>query len=129
MGATRRSRLQHAFVIAQVMLTQPLLLLVASAIGGVMMETREPLRSGAQERVLQLRMDLASIPATQQRAAVERVVRRIARGAGRHHRSAAARVAWICDARRSRRRSSPGCIGDRSQDGRGWRWSCRGISI
>jgi predicted permease len=77
MGATRRSRLQHAFVIAQVMFTQPLLLLVASAIGGLMMETKEPLRSGAQERVLQLQIDLATIPAAQRRATVERVVRRI----------------------------------------------------
>ena len=30
MGATRRSRLQHTFVIAQVMFTQPLLLVVAT---------------------------------------------------------------------------------------------------
>ena len=130
MGATRRSRLQHAFVIAQVMFTQPLLLLVASAIGGVMMETKEPLRNGAQERVLQLRIDLASIPVgTQQRAAVERVVRRIAEEPGVITAMPRPVCAWICDARRSRRRSSPGCIGDRSRDGAGWRWSCRGISI
>jgi hypothetical protein len=79
MGATRRSRLQRAFVIAQVMFTQPLLLLVASAIGGVMMETKEPLRNGAQERVLRLQIDVASIPGStaQKHAAVERVMRRI----------------------------------------------------
>jgi predicted permease len=77
--ATRRSRLQHAFVIAQVMLAQPLLLMVASAIGGLMMETKEPLRNGTPERVLQIQVDLATIPgsAAQKRAAVERVMRRI----------------------------------------------------
>jgi putative ABC transport system permease protein len=79
MGATRRSRLQHAFVIAQVMFTQPLLLLVASTIGGVFMETKEPIRNGAEEHVLRLQIDVPSIPGpvAQQRAAVERVVRRI----------------------------------------------------
>jgi putative ABC transport system permease protein len=78
-SATRRSRLQHAFVIAQVMLTQPLLLLVASAIGGLVMETKEPLRNGTPERVLELRVDVGTIPGSgsQKRAAVERVVRRI----------------------------------------------------
>ncbi len=79
MGATRRSRLQHAFVIAQVMFTQPLLLMVASLIGGVLMETKEPLRNGAQEHVLRLQIDVPSIPGStaQRRAAVERVMRRI----------------------------------------------------
>ena len=79
MGATRRSRLQHAFVIAQVMFTQPLLLMVASLIGGVLMETKAPLRNGTQERVMRLQIDVASIPgsAAQRRAAVERVMRRI----------------------------------------------------
>jgi len=79
MGATRRSRMQHAFVIAQVMFTQPLLLMVASIIGGVFMETKEPIRNGAQEHVLRLQIDVSSIPGStaQQRAAVERVVRRI----------------------------------------------------
>src|SRR5262249_51834806 len=78
-SATRRSRLQRAFVIAQVMFTQPLLLLVASAIGGLMLETKEPLRDGTQERVLQLRIDLSTMPrsAAQRGAAVERVMRRI----------------------------------------------------
>jgi predicted permease len=79
MGATRRSRLQHAFVIAQVMLTQPLLLMVASIIGGVFMETKAPIRNGAPEHVVRLQIDVPSIPgsAAQQRAAVERVMRRI----------------------------------------------------
>jgi predicted permease len=78
-GATRRSRLQHAFVVAQVMLTQPLLLLVASAIGGLIMETKEPLHNGTRERVLQLRIDMSTIAGSpaQRSAAVERVVRRI----------------------------------------------------
>jgi predicted permease len=78
-SATRRSRLQHAFVIAQVMLTQPLLLLVASAIGGLVMETKEPLRNGTPERVLELRIDVGTMPGSgpQKRAAVERVLRRI----------------------------------------------------
>jgi predicted permease len=84
MGATRRSRLQHAFVIAQVMFTQPLLLMVASIIGGVFMETKEPIRNGAQEHVLRLQIDVPSIPGStaQQRAAVERVVRRIGEAPG-----------------------------------------------
>jgi predicted permease len=78
-GATRRSRLQHAFVVAQVMFTQPLLLLVASAIGGLILETKEPLRTGTQERVLQLQVDVATIPGSnaQHRVAIERVMRRI----------------------------------------------------
>ena len=120
MGATRRSRLQHAFVIAQVMFTQPLLLLVASLIGGVLMETKEPLRNGTQERVLRLQIDVASIPgsATQQRAAVERVVRRIGEEPGVITVLPRPGYAWNCDAHRSRRRSSPGRIGGRPRDGR-----------
>ena len=78
-SATRRSRLQHTFVIAQVMFTQPLLLLVASAIGGLLMETKAPLGNGAPERVLRLQLDLRSTPGSyrQQDVAVERVVRKI----------------------------------------------------
>jgi putative ABC transport system permease protein len=76
-SATRRSRLQHAFVIAQVMFTQPLLLLVASAIGGLMLETKEPLRNGTQAFVLQLQVDLTTMPGSQRGTAIERVVRRI----------------------------------------------------
>ena len=41
MGATRRSRLQHTFVVAQVMFTQPLLLLIALLIGSSLMEDQE----------------------------------------------------------------------------------------
>jgi hypothetical protein len=78
-GATRRSRLQHAFVVAQVMLTQPLLLLVASAIGGLIMETKEPLHNGTREHVLELRVDMSTIAGSpaQRGAAMERLARRI----------------------------------------------------
>jgi len=47
-----------------------------------MMETKEPLRNGTPERVLQLQVDLTSIPAAQRRSAVERVARRIAEQPG-----------------------------------------------
>jgi predicted permease len=78
-GATRRSRLQHTFVVAQVMFTQPLLLLIASIIGSSMMETKKPLPEGIADHVLRLQIDTRFVPGTvaQRRAAVERALRRI----------------------------------------------------
>jgi predicted permease len=78
-GATRRSRLQHTFVVAQVMFTQPLLLLIASIIGSSMMETKKPLPEGIADHVLRLQIDTRFVPGTitQKRAAVERALRRV----------------------------------------------------
>ena len=80
MGATRRSRLQHTFVVAQVMFTQPLLLLIASIIGGLLMELKKPLPATVPDRVLQLQIDMGATPGTveQKRAAVTRTLRTIA---------------------------------------------------
>jgi predicted permease len=80
MGATRRSRLQHAFVVAQVMLTQPLLLLIALIVGQSLMQTKKQLPAGVPERVLRLDIDTRFVPGSfaEQRAAVERVLQKIA---------------------------------------------------
>jgi predicted permease len=79
MGATRRSRLQHTFVVAQVMFTQPLLLLVASIVTSLLMEVKTPLPNGIPERVLQFGIDMESTPGAveQKRAAVARMLQRI----------------------------------------------------
>jgi putative ABC transport system permease protein len=79
-GVTRRSRLQHVFVVAQVMLTQPLLVLIAMLIGTVLNESTTPLPNGNAERVLRLGVDLASTPGSvrEKDAALERLLRRIA---------------------------------------------------
>src|SRR5207249_7751124 len=45
-GASRRSRLHHTFVVAQVMLTQPLLMFVGMFIGAAMLEIKQPLPNG-----------------------------------------------------------------------------------
>ena len=78
-GATRRSRLQHAFVVAQVTFTQPLLLLVATLVASSFMEAKTPLPDGRAERVLQLPIDFAAIPGSppEQRAAVDRLLQRL----------------------------------------------------
>lgn len=69
-GATRRSRLQARFVIAQIALTQPLLMVFGSLVGGQLLERQIVLPKGIAERVLVLRSDWRSIQGTdQQRAA------------------------------------------------------------
>jgi predicted permease len=69
-GATRRSRLQARFVIAQIALTQPLLMVFGSLVGGQLLERQVVLPNGVADHVLLLRSDWRSIPGTdQQRAA------------------------------------------------------------
>jgi predicted permease len=84
MGATRRSRLQHTFVVAQVMFTQPLLVLIAVLIGTVLHETTQSLPNGVSERVLKLAVDMTSTPGSvaQKNAALERLLVRIAETPG-----------------------------------------------
>jgi predicted permease len=79
MGATRRSRLQHTFVVAQVMLTQPLLLVVGLIVGMLLSELRRPLPDGISDHVLRLAVDVESAPGSfaEHRAAVDRLVLRI----------------------------------------------------
>jgi predicted permease len=60
-GVSRRSRLHHTFVIGQVAFTQPLLMVVGMFIGAAMLETKQPLLDAVSERVLRLRVDMASI--------------------------------------------------------------------
>ncbi|HTE47627.1 MAG TPA: FtsX-like permease family protein [Gemmatimonadaceae bacterium] len=77
MGATPRSRLQHGFVIAQVMLTQPLLVLLGLMIGSLLLNRPPTLPNGIPERVL--RITLGSMPGTdaEKSAARQRVEHRI----------------------------------------------------
>jgi predicted permease len=79
MGATRRSRLQHTFVVAQVMFTQPLLLIVGLIVGMLLAELRKPLPDGISDHVLRLAVDVESTPGSfaARRAAVDRLVLRI----------------------------------------------------
>jgi len=69
-GATRRSRLQARFVIAQIALTQPLLMVFGSLVGGQLLEAHATLPTGVADHVMVLRSDWRSIPGTdRQRAA------------------------------------------------------------
>jgi predicted permease len=79
MGATRRSRLQRTFVVAQVMVTQPLLLMVGLIVGMLLTETRMPLPTGVADHVLKLSIDMESTPGSvaERRAAVDRLLLRI----------------------------------------------------
>jgi predicted permease len=84
MGATRRSRLQHTFVVAQVMFTQPLLLLVGILIGTVLIEATKPLPSGISDHVLRLGIDVWPAPGTveQKRAALDRLLLKLGQTPG-----------------------------------------------
>src|SRR5688572_9142792 len=77
-GATGRSRLQQSFVVAQVALTQPLLLLIAGMIGSIVMHERPQIRD--PEHVLRLTIDVRSIAGSQgeKGLALERLSRRLA---------------------------------------------------
>jgi hypothetical protein len=83
-GASRRSRLHHRFVIGQVALTQPLLMVVGMFIGAAMLETKQPLSDAVAERVLRLRVDVAAIRGTpkEKGRALDRLQLRIAQTAG-----------------------------------------------
>jgi putative ABC transport system permease protein len=78
-GATRRSRMHQAFVVAQIVLTQPLLVLIASMVGEMMVNDRASLPAGIPDHVLQIEVDMWSIPgsAADRSAALARLVRRI----------------------------------------------------
>jgi predicted permease len=65
-GATRRSRLQARFVIAQIALTQPLLMVFGWLVGGQLLERQVVLPNGVAEHVMLLRSDWRSIPGTDQ---------------------------------------------------------------
>ena len=78
LGATSRSRLQQAFVVAQVTFTQPLLVVIGGLIWSVVVDVPPTLPDGIPERVL--RVGLWTVPGTaaERAAALQRVERRIA---------------------------------------------------
>jgi predicted permease len=78
-GATRRSRLQHGFVVAQVMFTQPLLVLVAMLVGTLLIEATKPPPGDVPDHVLRLGVDVspASGRAEQKAAALDRLAARL----------------------------------------------------
>ena len=117
MGATRRSRVQHTFVVAQVMLTQPLLLIVGLIVGTLLTELRKPLPDGISDHVLRLAIDMESTPGSfaEHRAAVDRLVLRIRETPGVVSVLPEPSKPWKCDARRSRRGSWVGCAGGQSR--------------
>jgi predicted permease len=84
-GATRRSRLQHSFVVAQVALTQPLLVLIAGLISTAFTHERSRLKD--PDRVLRLTINVRSIPGSQAEKAtmLDRVQQRIAEIPGVTH--------------------------------------------
>ena len=84
MGATRRSRLQHTFVVVQVMLTQPLLVVVGLIIGTVLIESTKPFPNGVRDHVLRLGIDVGPAPGTaeQKLAALDRLVLKIGQTPG-----------------------------------------------
>jgi predicted permease len=77
-GATSRSRLQHAFVVAQVTFTQPLLVVIGGLIWQVVVTVPPRLPDGTPERVL--RISLWTVPGTaaERAASLQRLERRIA---------------------------------------------------
>ncbi len=84
MGATQRSRMQHTFVVAQVMFTQPLLVVIGLLVGTLLNEMTIPAPNDIPERVLRLSIDLAPAPGSiaQRGAALERLRLRIAETPG-----------------------------------------------
>ncbi|HEY9227987.1 MAG TPA: FtsX-like permease family protein, partial [Gemmatimonadaceae bacterium] len=83
-GATRRSRLQHTFVVAQVMFTQPLLLVVGMLIGTLLIEATKPLPNGIGDRVVRLGVDVlpAPGPVEQKLAALDRLALKLGQTPG-----------------------------------------------
>lgn len=83
-GATRRSRLQHTFVVAQVMFTQPLLLLTAVLIGTLLIEATKPLPGEVPDHVVRLGVDVWPGPGSvdQKTAALDRLALRLAQTPG-----------------------------------------------
>ena len=83
-AATRRSRLQHTFVVAQVMFTQPLLLVVAVLIGTLLIEATKPLPGAIPDHVLRLGVDVlsASGPIGPKIAALDRLALKLGQTPG-----------------------------------------------
>ncbi|HWH53296.1 MAG TPA: ABC transporter permease [Gemmatimonadaceae bacterium] len=80
-GATRRSRVHQAFVVAQVLFTQPLLVFMAFLIVEVTPQNHASLPSGVPDHVLQVSVDQARwTPGTyaSKLAVADRLVRRLA---------------------------------------------------
>lgn len=77
LGATRRSRLQHTFVIAQVTFTQPLLLLAGGLIGSILLDVPAALPNGVPEQVLRIGIGTPPGSNAERSAMRERVERRI----------------------------------------------------
>jgi len=78
-GSTGRSRLHQSFVVAQVFFIQPLLVLIASGIAGLMAKDRAQLANGIPDRVLQISIDVDAMPGTyaEKSVAVRRLVQRL----------------------------------------------------
>ena len=78
-GSTGRSRMHQSFVVAQVLLIQPLLVLIASLIGGLMNTDRALLPNGIADRVLQFSIDVDAMPGTdaEKGVALRRLVNRL----------------------------------------------------
>jgi predicted permease len=83
-GTTGRSRLHQSFVVAQVVLIQPLLVLIASLVVKVNVPDRATLPSGIPDRVLQLSIDLDAMPGTnaEKNVALRRLVQRLSQTPG-----------------------------------------------
>jgi predicted permease len=83
-GTTSRSRLHQSFVVAQVALIQPLLVLIAAMITSVKAPDRVTLPNGIPERVVRLSLDVDAMPGThvEKAAAVTRLAERLRRTPG-----------------------------------------------
>ncbi len=78
-GSTGRSRMHQSFVVAQVCLIQPLLVLIVSLVGGLMATDRALLPSGIPDRVLQISIDVDAMPGTyaEKGVALHRLLQRL----------------------------------------------------
>ena len=83
-GTTGRSRLHQSFVVAQVALVQPLLVLIAAMIVRLNAPDRVMLPGGIPDRVLRVSIDVDAMPGTraEKSAALGRLVQRLRQTAG-----------------------------------------------
>jgi predicted permease len=79
-GATSRSRLHQAFVVAQIFFVQPLLVLIASMVVSLTTRDLVTLPNGMPDHLLQFSMDLGTVrgPKADETAARDRLVHRLA---------------------------------------------------
>ena len=77
-GATKRTRLQRVFVVAQIAFTQPLLVGLAMTLGVITMETRGEWRDDLDNRVAIMKLYPRAKDDNEARAALERVDARLA---------------------------------------------------